>query len=220
MIIYKVTSKTSNKSYIGQSTKRLNDRKHSHIKNVKAGVKTKFYNAIRKYGESDFVWEIIDNAENKELLNELEIKYISKYDTYKTGYNMTLGGDGGDTISMKSNVEKQNQGAKLGNIPWNKGKSMLELGYNFYDTRKPRQFTDKQKEEHSELIKNSKKFKEGIQSRTPAKQVIIEDDLGNRWNTQKDFIQHIGISHHIVRAGLKNGSWEHCGRVYRVIKRK
>lgn len=209
MIIYKVTSKTSNKSYIGQTTKRLDDRKHAHFKNVKAGIKTKFYNAIRKYGESDFVWEIIDNAESKELLNKLETKYISKYDTYKTGYNMTLGGDGGDTISMKSDVEKKNQGAKLGNIPWNKGKSMKALGYDFFKDRTPRSFTDEQKRKHSDSIKSSEKYRNGLKNRRPAKQIVIKDEFGNVWNTQKDFRNEFKLSYYktkqILSGELLNG---------------
>ena len=220
MIIYKVTSTTSGKVYIGQTVKRLEDRKQQHFKNARLGKKTNFYSAIRKYGPDDFVWEIIDNADSKDLLNELEIKYISHYNTYKCGYNMTKGGDGGDTISMKSNKLKQNQGAKKGNIPWNAGVNMKQLGYDFYKNRKPRSFTDEQKQHHSSAIKESKKFRDGLKTRTPSKQVIIEDDLGTVWNRQKDLIAFLGVSHHKVRNGLKSGVWQYGGRIYKVISRK
>lgn len=63
----------------------------------------------------------------------MEIFFITDYDSFKNGYNSTLGGDGGDTISMKSKEQKKNQGAKKGNIPWNKGADMKKLGYTFYD---------------------------------------------------------------------------------------
>jgi len=220
MIIYKVTSTTSGKVYIGQTTKRLVDRKQQHLKNARLGKKTNFYSAIRKYGTGDFVWEIIDNAESKGTLNELEIKHISEHNTYKCGYNMTEGGEGGDTISMKSTKEKKKQGAKKGNIPWNLGVNMKELGYDCYKNRPPRSFTDEQKYQHSISIKTSKKFKDGIKKRAPAKQVIIKDDLGNVWTRQKDLISFLDVSHHKVRAGLKAGVWVYDGRIYQIISRK
>lgn len=218
MIIYKVTNKVNGKVYIGQTSKELDERRKAHYKSSRLGSDTNFHRALSKYGVSHFIWEEVAKCNSKEELNDLERKLISEYDSFKSGYNMTEGGDGGDTISMK--LDTSNQGAKKGNIPWNKGKSMRELGHNFYDTKPPRGFTDEQKEEHSKLIKESKKFKEGIKNRTPAKQVIIEDDLGNRWSKQKDFIQYLGVSHHVVRAGLKNEVWEHNGRKYKVVKRK
>lgn len=219
MIIYKVTNKVNNKVYIGQTSKSLDERKQAHYKQSRLSSNTNFHRALAKYSIFDFIWEEIASTDNKETLNDLERKFIEEYDSFKSGYNMTLGGDGGDTISMK--LDTSNQGAKKGNIPWNKGKSMRELGHNFYDTKKGRgKFTKQQKEEHSKLIKESKKFKEGIKKRTPAKQVIIEDDLGNVWNRQKDFIEYLNVSHHRVRAGLKNDVWEYNGRKYKVITRK
>lgn len=219
MIIYKVTNKVNNKVYIGQTSKSLDERKRAHYKQSRLSSNTNFHRALAKYSIFDFVWEEIASADSKEKLNELEIKFIEEYNSFKSGYNMTLGGDGGDTISMK--LDTSNQGAKKGNIPWNKGKSMRELGHNFYDNKKGRsKFTKQQKEEHSKLIKESKKFREGIKKRTPAKQVIIEDDLGNVWNRQKDFIEYLNVSPHKVRAGLKNDVWEYNGRKYKVVKRK
>jgi group I intron endonuclease len=219
MIIYKVTNKLNSKVYIGQTSKSLNERKRAHYKQSRLRSKTNFHRALAKYSILDFTWEEIKVANSRENLNDLEKHFIEKYDSFKSGYNMTLGGDGGDTISMK--LDTSNQGAKKGNIPWNKGKSMRELGHNFYDTKKSRsKFTEQQKEEHSKLIKESKNFREGIKKRTPAKQVIIEDDLGNVWNRQKDFITYLNVSHHRVRSGLKDGVWEYEGRTYKVKSRK
>jgi group I intron endonuclease len=218
MIIYKVTHMINNKVYIGQTSKELDERKKAHYKSSRLGSDTNFHRALSKYSVSFFIWEEIARCNSKEELNDLERKFINEYDSFKSGYNMTEGGDGGDTISMK--LHTLNQGVKKGNIPWNKGKSMRELGHNFYDTKTNRQFTNEQKEQHSKLIKQSTKFREGIKKRTPAKQVIIVDDLGNVWNRQKDFIEYIGISHHRVRTELKNKVWEYNGRIYKVLKRK
>lgn len=54
------------------------------------------YQAMTKYGISNFEYEVIDNnAKNWDQLMELEIFYIEKYNTFKgPGYNMTPGGEG------------------------------------------------------------------------------------------------------------------------------
>lgn len=49
---------------------------------------------MRKYGRDKFHIELIDTASSKEEMFEKEMYYIKLFDTYKNGYNSTLGGDG------------------------------------------------------------------------------------------------------------------------------
>lgn len=93
MIIYKATNLITNKVYIGQTIFTLEKRKNVHLKNAKSGQNTHFYNAIRKYGTDNFVFEEICQAENRQQLNDLEVYYIQKYNSIDDGYNMALGGD-------------------------------------------------------------------------------------------------------------------------------
>lgn len=206
MIIYKVTNFLTKKIYIGKTSKSLDSRKKEHLKNVKSNKKTKFYNAIRKYGDELFLWEILTVCENEETLNKMEIFFITDYDSFKNGYNSTLGGDGGDTISMKSKEQKKNQGAKKGNIPWNKGADMKKLGYTFYVGRKSRnQHTEEEKNKLSFTIKNSKKYREGLKNRTHgmSKKVIREND-NKIWNTIKECSEEIGVEKGKVRYYILN----------------
>ena len=74
--IYKFTCKINNKVYIGQSVN-IENRFKSHLnnynnKNLK-DYNTKFYRALRKYGISNFSFEIVEEVKNKELLNNREI---------------------------------------------------------------------------------------------------------------------------------------------------
>lgn len=48
---------------------------------------------MNKYGIENFFIELLEEYE-EDLLEEMEIKFIQKYDSYKNGYNATLGGDG------------------------------------------------------------------------------------------------------------------------------
>ena len=96
--IYKFTS-PSGKSYIGQTYQNPNRRKEQHRYSAeKSNIKTKFYDAIRKYGFDSFDFSIIKTIVGekdtiKAELDQLETYYIGKYDTYQNGYNMTIGGD-------------------------------------------------------------------------------------------------------------------------------
>ena len=89
-IIYKITNKVNGKSYIGQTRYTIEFRlkQHQHKKD-----NTYFHNAIHKYGIENFSIEILEEC-NIEDLNSREIFYIAKYNTFKDGYNLTIGGDG------------------------------------------------------------------------------------------------------------------------------
>ena len=54
----------------------------------------KIYNAINKYGAENFYVETLEENIPIEELDEKEIEYIAKYDSYNNGYNSTPGGDG------------------------------------------------------------------------------------------------------------------------------
>lgn len=95
-IIYKVTNLINGKCYIGQTTHDLEWRKKYHIYNTKY-CKNYFLNALKKYGENNFNWEIIDTANSQKELDEKEKYYISFYKTLNKnlGYNLRDGGNGG-----------------------------------------------------------------------------------------------------------------------------
>lgn len=93
MIIYKLTSKTSDKSYIGQTKHSIEHRFNGHCNEANRGGTNAIHRAIRKHGKDDFVLEILeDDIETVEIANEREIFWISEYNSFKDGYNMTIGG--------------------------------------------------------------------------------------------------------------------------------
>lgn len=70
-------------------------------------MNTKLARAIRKYGKDNFSICEIDTANTKEELNQKEILHIKEYDAIRTGYNETIGGDGGNTYKFKTKKDKQ-----------------------------------------------------------------------------------------------------------------
>ena len=107
-LIYKATSKTTNKSYIGLTTNNLQERIKQHFYKANGTSKNNpFQDAILKYGIDDFVFEILeDNIPDPEL-DYKEAYYISTHNT-KTpdGYNVLVGGRvEGTEIMGRSNAK-------------------------------------------------------------------------------------------------------------------
>lgn len=112
--IYKITNKVNGKMYIGQSLD-IYSRWTHHIWCGRKGNVEKhtspIYNAIRKYGIENFIFEIIEVVNDASLLNDKEIMYISKFNTYvhsenANGYNCTLGGGLDNSAETRYKISK------------------------------------------------------------------------------------------------------------------
>lgn len=90
--IYALINIETLEEYIGKSIN-IEERWLDHKNNASKGIDYQIYRAIRKYGWEKFDKHIIEECLEDEL-NDKEIYWIETLDTYKHGYNMTLGGDG------------------------------------------------------------------------------------------------------------------------------
>jgi group I intron endonuclease len=94
MQIYKCTHIQSGKCYIGQTIQGMDRRKLEHFSHARNSPKSyHFHNALRKYGEDAFNWEVLECANDLDHLNTLEEFYIQKFDSINSGYNIREGGD-------------------------------------------------------------------------------------------------------------------------------
>lgn len=99
MIIYKTTNLANGKIYIGKDKNNnpayLGSGKILHL-------------AFQKYGIENFNKEILEECETLEDLNEREKYWIGFYNSTdrKIGYNIALGGNGGDIISKHPNKDE------------------------------------------------------------------------------------------------------------------
>jgi group I intron endonuclease len=104
--IYKITNLTNGKMYIGQAVSHILNHKRyrpygregrfrCHVSEAFSTKKNQSHylnNAIRKYGATDFVVELIECCE-PEIADEKEIHYIKEFNTlYPNGYNLKNGG--------------------------------------------------------------------------------------------------------------------------------
>lgn len=114
-VIYCYYCIPTGKKYIGQTVKEKH-RKRQHINHCKTGVDNKFYRAVRKYSWDNFIYGIIEEFD-VDILNEQEIFYIDKYDTYENGYNSTLGGEGMRGFTHNEETRKKLSKAHKGRVP-------------------------------------------------------------------------------------------------------
>ena len=91
--IYKIQNLINDSVYIGQTVKTVKKRFQQHRNNYDKPYFSQLtlYKAFKKYGLENFSFEVIEETEN-EKLDEREKYWIDYYDSYKNGYNMTLGG--------------------------------------------------------------------------------------------------------------------------------
>lgn len=105
-VVYCVNNIINDKKYIGITTRTIDERFNEHCK-----ANSIIGKAISKYGKNNFRIYQLDSADSKQSLFELEKYFINKYDTYKNGYNATIGGEGvvGDIfidVLLDSNQKK------------------------------------------------------------------------------------------------------------------
>lgn len=139
-VIYKYTS-PSGKCYIGQTTNEFYRRRMWFSKGRYTGGRSKIDKARKKYGPENFKYEVIlrntySSIETATIdLNKWETYYIGYYNTYKHGYNSTLGGDGSRgyiqspealhkiSISQKGKKKPKGFGDKISKAQKGKSKS-------------------------------------------------------------------------------------------------
>lgn len=120
MEIYKLTNIINGKCYIGKTERTLDIRWKSHVyDSLKRNYKSLINYAIRKYGPESFNKHVLYVCKSKNILDNMEILMIKEHHSHVSegGYNMTYGGEGGDTFTNNPNKEeirKRNSQSKIG----------------------------------------------------------------------------------------------------------
>lgn len=104
--IYIIRNTVNNKVYIGQTCQSVKERFCQHLKpsTSKQRGSYKIYNAMKKYGRDKFYVETLESGISESEIDQKEIEYIEKFNSFENGYNSTPGGDG-KTISKIRDIE-------------------------------------------------------------------------------------------------------------------
>ena len=102
MYIYLITNLINNKKYVGQTsdfTRRMTQHKTQDVQLIDKKIK--------EYGIQNFTFQIIDENDDPEIINQLEKDYIQQYNSLvPTGYNVHKGG-------KNNSIGEENSHAKL-----------------------------------------------------------------------------------------------------------
>lgn len=93
--IYMIENKINHKIYVGKTSKDPEERFRQHKNASYRDSNFHLHNSIRKYGEQNFDLMSLEETSTEERANELEKKWINRFQTFnKVGYNMIEGGKG------------------------------------------------------------------------------------------------------------------------------
>lgn len=141
-MIYLITNKLDGKRYIGKTTQTIEQRWYQHCKNADYGHNTYLYKAIRKYGKDNFHIQFLCEGLDKE-----EIRLIADI---RPEYNMTTGGDGGDTSNTPAYIQAMRERNFRGDNNPNYGKRGVDSP-NYGKVR-----TEEQRQHHRDGYKGKR----------------------------------------------------------------
>ena len=113
------------KYYVGQTIGTMEQRARKDGKGYRIFDETcnsKFARSIRKWGWDAFEGRVLEEVYEEDL-NELEKFYIEQFDSFKNGYNSTLGGEGTRGHNPYANKTEE----EMKEIKEKKGKSMKKI---------------------------------------------------------------------------------------------
>lgn len=173
MQIYKITNLVNGKIYVGKD--------HTNNPDYYGSGKL-IRRAIKKYGKEAFVKEVIEELEDPKLLQDREKYWIKEYNSQdlRLGYNISPGGDGGDTLSNnpdKKDIISRISNTLKGRVFSEEHKDKLKANHNSKNPEVAKKISQKLKgrvrsEEHKEKIKQAnlgkKRSKESVEKNRAA----------------------------------------------------
>jgi len=130
MNVYKITNMVNGKIYIGKAEKSIQERFLAHIDCAKKKVNKHLYDAMNHYGFQNFDVNMVEKCNSIKELNEKEMYWIKFFNSTdkNIGYNIALGGTGGDTFTSQSTLRKKEICKKRSKsmIGKNKGKKLSQ----------------------------------------------------------------------------------------------
>lgn len=218
--IYKIQQISSGLAYIGQTKMKFIKRYWHHTWKLKNNTHDNKHlqNSWNKYGDDDFVFEVIHVLDKNECMNELEIQYIKQFNSFVNGFNMTTGGEGKKNCPASEHAKKitgeknriHNLGKKASDetkakmSKAQKGRKLSEVNKNkLRASRLGVKWSDEHKQNLSKSHSGDKNAGAVINESIAyeIKRCLI-DGL-----SVKDIIKNLGVSRDIIRSIQNSRAW-------------
>ena len=104
--IYKITNNVTGMSYVGNTSYDIHKRWHEHCRDSKKArcAKRPLYQDMQKYGTDKFCIGIIEECEAS-IAQAREVYWINKLNTFRNGYNCTIGGEGKSHVDYSALIK-------------------------------------------------------------------------------------------------------------------
>jgi len=104
--IYKIVNQITNQVYVGKTSKGINDRWNAHVYVATNRLsETYLHRSMRQYGLDNFEISILEEC-SLDNIDDRERHWISQLNSLApTNFNMTSGGEGGDTSKSPNYIE-------------------------------------------------------------------------------------------------------------------
>jgi hypothetical protein len=139
-IVYKITNRISNKSYVGYTSRTLQQRWNAHLSSARQGSKFRFHSAIRKYGVDSWDLQILFEDESVDICKKKEEHFILEMNLTNNiaGYNAKPGGCGGWIVpngkykSWLSNNKERAKGVTNSNSTGYSNDELLNIAISIF----------------------------------------------------------------------------------------
>jgi len=212
MEIYRIVNLVTGKSYIGKTSIGYLNRFKKHLNNASKSINRYLYDSMNKYGTEFFIIGILENCTSVEELNLKESYYIKKYNSlYPNGYNMTTGGDGGNTLLKWSEDKKKELYKKQAEARFGKTRTE-EQRKNMSLAQKGKIISQETKKLISEKLKSNYQNKTEEEKRKATQHLI--PTYGNRKGSKHSETSKLKMSENASK------SWDEKYTEIQITKRK
>lgn len=197
--IYKITNQLTQEVYIGQS-KNIEHRIAQHKAASKRLNETALlYRKIREYGIENFSFDVIEEC-NVDKLDEREIYWISYYNSYEKGYNMTRGGQGDNTasyIDVQKVYSLWDEGKTIGQIT-EITKYSRQVIRNYLSTYPNYSPSESRKRSGCLSAMSSKNLEKRASSYKKICRYTLDGEYLDTWNSCKEILRELNINNQSV----------------------
>lgn len=224
--IYEILNIKNNKRYIGQSIHvRTRLLKHRRILKKNEHQSKHLQNSWNKYGEENFVFNVIEYCEIEEL-DSKEDYYILKYNSNNREYGYNERIDNKTNRGLKWSEEQREKWMNsMKNNPWYKNhKIPQETLEKAWEASRNKIWTEEERKRHSEILKgttvsDTSKMKLAQQGSKNPSSKLTENDIKeiiclckNKYCSHKEIAEAYGVSLGSIASISINRTWKHVDR--------